>query len=105
MCGGFSITYKTLNIVPALAAFSQGAVLTHPSSLFNFSWVWGLKNGTAQDYLVMDRGLTPKLSAQYGGLEQLPLAGQAQVMVYNISALNSTDPNIVRPAPSISPHP
>jgi hypothetical protein len=49
-----------------------------------------------QDFLVMDRGLPADLSAQYGGLAQMPLAGQAQVIAYNISALNSTDPNIVR---------
>ena len=48
---------------------------------------------------MMDRGLPADLSAQYGGLAQMPLAGQAQVIVYNISALNSTDPNIVRWAP------
>jgi hypothetical protein len=45
----------------------------------------------------MDRGLSPELSAQYGGLAQLPLVGQAIVMAYNVTALNSTDPNIVPP--------
>jgi hypothetical protein len=44
---------------------------------------------------MMDRGLSAALSAEYGGLAQLPLAGQAIVMAYNITALSPTDPNIV----------
>ncbi len=48
-----------------------------------------------QDFMVLDRGLSAELSAQYGGLAQLPLAGQAIVMAYNITALSPTDPNIV----------
>jgi hypothetical protein len=59
-----------------------------------------------QDFLVMDRGLSPALSAQYGGLAQLPLVGQAIVMAYNITALNSTDPSIVpSPSPRLCIHP
>jgi hypothetical protein len=44
----------------------------------------------------MDRGLSAEVSAQYGGLAQMPLAGQAMVMAYNLTALSPTDPNIVR---------
>jgi hypothetical protein len=49
---------------------------------------------------MMDRGLSAALSAEYGGLAQLPVAGQAIVMAYNITALSPTDPNIV-PAPPL----
>jgi ABC-type phosphate transport system substrate-binding protein len=43
----------------------------------------------------MDRGLSPELSQQYGGLAQMPLSGQAIVIAYNLTALNSTDPHLV----------
>jgi hypothetical protein len=55
-----------------------------------------------QDFLVMDIGLSPDVSAQYGNLAQMPLAGQALVMAYNITALSPSDPNIVLPAPPLA---
>jgi hypothetical protein len=48
-----------------------------------------------QDFIVLDKAISPELSPLYNDLIQFPLVGQAQVMTYNIPELLPSDPNLI----------
>lgn len=45
----------------------------------------------------LDRAIPEDQVGLYGDLAQFPIAGQALVLAYSISTLNSTDPPLVQP--------
>lgn len=45
----------------------------------------------------LDRAIPEDQVGLYGDLAQFPIAGQALVLAYSISTLNSTDPLLVQP--------
>ena len=50
-----------------------------------------------QDFMSLDRAIPEDQVGLYGDLAQFPIAGQALVLAYSISTLNSTDPPLVQP--------
>ena len=51
--------------------------------------------GAPQDFLALDKSISPELSSLYNNLIQFPLIGQAQVITYNIPELSPSDPHMV----------
>jgi ABC-type phosphate transport system substrate-binding protein len=64
---------------------------------------WGF-----QDFIVLDKAVSPEESPLYNNLIQFPLVAQAQVVIYSLPELAS-DPNLVhiytKPSHALSPFP
>lgn len=97
-----SLTYTGVGTNVALDSFNLGTVLNTRDQ----SWAPSLECppvlrtwvAHTQDFTCLDRGITDEFE-ECSYLLQLPLAGQAMVMAYNIPALGPSDPSIVLPPP------
>ncbi len=87
------IQYASNSLVRTTPHVTAKLSLVARTQVFSPALTW--LAGAPQDFLALDKSISPELSSLYNNLIQFPLIGQAQVITYNIPELSPSDPHMV----------